>query len=298
MGSLPLAKASVGSAVNDATRTLGGALGVAVLGSLVSSGYRARHGRASPAPAQDSLAGALAVAGQAGGERARSSPRPRSTAFVDGMHAAVLVGAAIAVAGAVLALVALPARAAAAPRPRTSRSRWRHERARRDRDRARPPGRPRSERSHQAIVVATLELLAERGLPSSSRWSRSRAAPGVGKATIYRRWAAKADLVKDAIRYFSARAAGARHRRRWPATTPRSAARWSPRRATATRRCSCRGCSPRSRRTPRCTRCSRPGSSSRGARRCGPCCERAIERGELREDTDLELADRHARRAR
>src|SRR3954454_21682551 len=41
MGSLPLAKASVGSAVNDATRTTGGALGVAVLGSLLSSGYRA-----------------------------------------------------------------------------------------------------------------------------------------------------------------------------------------------------------------------------------------------------------------
>ena len=39
MGSLPLAKASVGSAVNDATRTMGGALGVAVLGSLLSSGY-------------------------------------------------------------------------------------------------------------------------------------------------------------------------------------------------------------------------------------------------------------------
>ena len=40
MGSLPIEKASVGSAVNDTTRTMGGALGVAVLGSLLSSQYR------------------------------------------------------------------------------------------------------------------------------------------------------------------------------------------------------------------------------------------------------------------
>ncbi len=39
MGSLPPAKAGVGSAVNDTTRELGGALGVAVLGSLLASGY-------------------------------------------------------------------------------------------------------------------------------------------------------------------------------------------------------------------------------------------------------------------
>ena len=92
MGSLPIAKASVGSAVNDATRTLGGALGVAVLGSLVSSGYRAGMDGIT-GPAQDSLAGALAVAGQAGGERGAQLTSLAQTAFVDGMHAAVLVGA-------------------------------------------------------------------------------------------------------------------------------------------------------------------------------------------------------------
>src|SRR5215212_12089665 len=41
MGALPLEKASVGSAVNDTTRTTGGALGVAILGSLLASQYRA-----------------------------------------------------------------------------------------------------------------------------------------------------------------------------------------------------------------------------------------------------------------
>ena len=39
MGSLPLAKAGVGSAVNDTTRQVGGALGVAIIGSVVSSVY-------------------------------------------------------------------------------------------------------------------------------------------------------------------------------------------------------------------------------------------------------------------
>ena len=46
MGSLPLAKAGVGSAVNDTTRQVGGALGVAVIGSLFASGYRSSMGRA------------------------------------------------------------------------------------------------------------------------------------------------------------------------------------------------------------------------------------------------------------
>src|SRR5262249_17814763 len=39
MGSLPRAKAGVGSAVNDTTRQVGGALGVAVLGSVMTSAY-------------------------------------------------------------------------------------------------------------------------------------------------------------------------------------------------------------------------------------------------------------------
>jgi EmrB/QacA subfamily drug resistance transporter len=71
MGSLPIAKASVGSAVNDATRTTGGALGVAVLGSLLSSGYRGDMDHVvnglpggAAAAAHDSLGGALQVAAQ------------------------------------------------------------------------------------------------------------------------------------------------------------------------------------------------------------------------------------------
>ena len=97
MGSLPIAKAGVGSAVNDATRTLGGALGVAVLGSLLSSGYRAGMDGATRV-AQDSLAGALAWPSGSAARPARRSPATAQQAFVDGMHTAVLVGAAIAAA--------------------------------------------------------------------------------------------------------------------------------------------------------------------------------------------------------
>jgi AcrR family transcriptional regulator len=67
----------------------------------------------------------------------------------------------------------------------------------------RPPGRPRSERSHLAIIRATLELLVEVGFQRLTMEQVQRRA-GVGKATIYRRWASKHELVKDAIRHFSA----------------------------------------------------------------------------------------------
>ena len=67
----------------------------------------------------------------------------------------------------------------------------------------RPPGRPRSERSHLAIVKAALELLVEVGYQRLTMEQVQRRA-GVGKATIYRRWTSKAELVKDAIQHFSA----------------------------------------------------------------------------------------------
>jgi AcrR family transcriptional regulator len=62
----------------------------------------------------------------------------------------------------------------------------------------RTPGRPRSEASHQAIIQATLDLLVEGGYGSLTMEAvRTRA--GVGKATIYRRWHSKEELVRDAI---------------------------------------------------------------------------------------------------
>ena len=63
---------------------------------------------------------------------------------------------------------------------------------------ARPPGRPRSAESHQAIIQAVLELLLEDGFRSLTM-EGVRARAGVGKATIYRRWSSKEELVRDAI---------------------------------------------------------------------------------------------------
>ena len=62
----------------------------------------------------------------------------------------------------------------------------------------RTPGRPRSEASHHAIIEATLELLIEAGYGSLTM-EGVRARAGVGKATIYRRWSSKEELVRDAI---------------------------------------------------------------------------------------------------
>jgi AcrR family transcriptional regulator len=64
----------------------------------------------------------------------------------------------------------------------------------------RTPGRPRSEESHQAIIRATLELMLEIGYGSLTM-EGVRARAGVGKATIYRRWASKEELVRDAIAF-------------------------------------------------------------------------------------------------
>lgn len=59
-------------------------------------------------------------------------------------------------------------------------------------------GRPRSARSHQAILRATIELLTEEGFEAMSIEAIA-ARAGVGKTTIYRRWASKTDLVIDAL---------------------------------------------------------------------------------------------------
>jgi AcrR family transcriptional regulator len=59
-------------------------------------------------------------------------------------------------------------------------------------------GRPRSEEAHRAILEATLQLLAEAGFSALTvEGVASRA--GVGKATIYRRWASKLPLVVEAF---------------------------------------------------------------------------------------------------
>jgi AcrR family transcriptional regulator len=64
--------------------------------------------------------------------------------------------------------------------------------------RARGPGRPRSEAAHNAILEATVDILAEHGYSALTIEGVARLAR-VGKTTIYRRWSSKAALVREAI---------------------------------------------------------------------------------------------------
>lgn len=62
----------------------------------------------------------------------------------------------------------------------------------------RSPGRPRSAAADEAIIAATLALLVEDGYRALTM-ERVRERSGVGKATIYRRYASKEELVRTAI---------------------------------------------------------------------------------------------------
>ena len=64
-------------------------------------------------------------------------------------------------------------------------------------------GRPRSERAHQAILTAARELLIEKGF-AAMRLEHVAARAGVGKATIYRRWASKEALAQDLLSHLAA----------------------------------------------------------------------------------------------
>ena len=118
MGSLPKEKAGVGSAVNDTTRELGGALGVAVVGSLLSSVYTAHLTDAAagrvPEPALDGdeLGGRCTRCRTEIGPAAEPLVTAARQAFVDGMVIGSRVTAVVAVIGALVALKWLPARAA------------------------------------------------------------------------------------------------------------------------------------------------------------------------------------------
>jgi EmrB/QacA subfamily drug resistance transporter len=110
MSAVPLAKAGVGSAVNDTTRELGGALGIAILGSIANSAYRANIDlsgiglAASPrGDAQESVGAAAGVASSVpGGAEVKARA---ATAFTDAFNLASAVSIGLALAAAVAVLV-------------------------------------------------------------------------------------------------------------------------------------------------------------------------------------------------
>ena len=120
MGALPRERAGVGSAVSTTVRQVGGVLGVAVLGSLLSSVYGSRLlGTIGDLPAglraaaSDSVGAAVEIAARIGGVPGRALAAEAHSAFIHGMDVSLLAGAGVALLGALIALLFLPARAAA-----------------------------------------------------------------------------------------------------------------------------------------------------------------------------------------
>ncbi|MEV8094524.1 MFS transporter [Kitasatospora sp. NPDC085879] len=124
MEAFPESRLGVGGGANDTALELGGALGIAVLGSVLSTGFRAnltdtvgdRLPAAALETATDSIGGALAVARsmardpQVGPEQARALVSAANHAFADAVAHTSLVGGIIMAAATVLVLAVLPNR--------------------------------------------------------------------------------------------------------------------------------------------------------------------------------------------
>jgi EmrB/QacA subfamily drug resistance transporter len=117
MSSLPPSRAGIGSAMNDTTRQLGGALGVAVLGSLMNATYRAEvnhlsglSGITAPILEQirNSIQGAHAIALTLGGNLSQQVFQITNQAFVDGMREAQTIGSLIMLVAAITAFLIIP----------------------------------------------------------------------------------------------------------------------------------------------------------------------------------------------
>ncbi len=137
MGSLPRAKAGVGSAVNDTTRQTGGALGVAVIGSVLASSYASRMteflaGKGIPAGARESMKRSVGFTleyARGPGARVAGLADAARVAFVHGMHSAILISAGAAVVGSLVVFRWLPARGRDDPRTESEAEDARLERA-------------------------------------------------------------------------------------------------------------------------------------------------------------------------
>jgi hypothetical protein len=115
MASVPQGIAGVGSAMNDTTRELGGALGVAVLGSITTSRFAAELAPrldglpdASRDLASTGLSGVSEVAGEIGGTAEQTLRSAADLAFVDALHSAAIIACLVILAAALGARLLLP----------------------------------------------------------------------------------------------------------------------------------------------------------------------------------------------
>ncbi|MFD7996036.1 MFS transporter [Streptomyces mexicanus] len=119
MQALPREKAGSASALSNTFRQVGGALGIAVLGSVLSTAYRdgiEDKLRMLPAGLRDtageSIEATLGIAARLGA-RGQALVTPAHDAFLHAMHVTALCGTAVALVGAVVVVLFLPGRAAA-----------------------------------------------------------------------------------------------------------------------------------------------------------------------------------------
>lgn len=119
MASLPLGDTGVGSATNGMFIQVGGALGVAVIGSLMSTRYASRVGvalapyhmpHALEVSVLGSIGGALAVAAHLGGTTGALLAHVARSAFISGADVGLAVAGVVVLVGCALALFALPTR--------------------------------------------------------------------------------------------------------------------------------------------------------------------------------------------
>lgn len=122
MQALPREKAGSGSAINNTFRQVGGALGIAVLGSVLSTVYRGDiegHLSAVPAGVRDvageSIEATLGVAEKLGPVAGKPLVAAANDAFISAMHVTALGSAAVALIGAVVVGLYLPGRTPATP---------------------------------------------------------------------------------------------------------------------------------------------------------------------------------------
>ena len=122
IGALSMERAGSGSGLLQALRQVGGTIGVAVLGTVLSSGY---HARLDGGDVPSSVEGAVRSSVGAGIEvahRLDSSALAQTvrSAFVHGMDTVLLASAALTILGAVIAVLFLPRRVAETPAPTAS----------------------------------------------------------------------------------------------------------------------------------------------------------------------------------
>jgi MFS family permease len=125
MSVVPRERAGSGSALTNVARQVAGALGVAVLGSILAQAYRAQlspHLTGLPAAAKGAAAGSIAGTQAVAAKLGPGSPAARDLAafadhaFVHSMHITTLISAAITLLGALVIVIWMPGRGAEAGR--------------------------------------------------------------------------------------------------------------------------------------------------------------------------------------